>query len=251
MKLRTDEEGVFFDFDRFHQQAVRRSAGDDEAGLAQALAVGVVEFVAVAVALADFGAAVGAAAEGPVGQVARPGAEPHGGAELFLFHQAFLLGHDVDDRLRRLGVDFRGVGALHSGDVPREFYHRELHPVTQPEERLAMFAAPADSRDLALDAARTETARHDDAVVFRQFAHGFGVFFVLFGVQPLDDGLAAGRPDGMLDRLDDRDVGIGQRETAGGEIFAHDADTDLALGAVDAAYESAPVFQVFAPRLES
>ena len=46
-------------FDDFHQLAIRRGPGDDQSRLLQACAVGVVEFVAVAVAFTDFSFSIG------------------------------------------------------------------------------------------------------------------------------------------------------------------------------------------------
>src|SRR5262245_12029451 len=53
VKLGADEKRVLLQFDHFDQLAVGGGAAEDEARLLERLAVGVVEFVAVAVAFVD------------------------------------------------------------------------------------------------------------------------------------------------------------------------------------------------------
>ena len=55
VELHADEEALAPNLDGLHQPPVGGEAGEHEAGVGQRVAVGVVELVAVAVALADFG----------------------------------------------------------------------------------------------------------------------------------------------------------------------------------------------------
>ncbi len=97
-----------------------------------------------------------------------PGDEPH--VRRAEAHRAahvldvLLLGQQVDDRVRRLGVELGGVGAGHAADVARELGHGALHAQADAEERDLVLAAVLDGLDLALDAALAEAAGHDDAV---------------------------------------------------------------------------------------
>ena len=58
MKLDAHIEGAAGELHRFHQAVIRRSAGKDHAMLAENIAVAVVEFIAMAVALLYLGAAI-------------------------------------------------------------------------------------------------------------------------------------------------------------------------------------------------
>src|ERR1044071_6099990 len=64
MKLAGDEERVVGNFNHLHQFAVGRSAAEDEVGLLELVAVGVIEFVAVAVPFVDDEGAVEFGGEG-------------------------------------------------------------------------------------------------------------------------------------------------------------------------------------------
>ena len=61
MELAAEKPGVFGRLDDFDVISVGRAAGDAEAGVRQSFFVVAIKFVAVAVALADFGFAVGLA----------------------------------------------------------------------------------------------------------------------------------------------------------------------------------------------
>src|SRR5258708_36071413 len=93
MELASEEPGVVGGFDYFYIIFIGGAAGDLEAGAGQNFFVIAIEFVAVAVALADFEFAVGAMGEGAGLEVAGPGAEAHGGAH---FGHAEELAHVVD-----------------------------------------------------------------------------------------------------------------------------------------------------------
>ncbi len=73
-------QGWFGRFDDFHVLAVGSAAGDAEAGVGQSFFVFAIEFVAMAVALADFGFAIGFEGEGAGLELAGPRAEAHGAA---------------------------------------------------------------------------------------------------------------------------------------------------------------------------
>src|SRR5450759_5249327 len=66
MELAGDKERMVRQFDDFHEFAVGRETAENEARLLEAFAVGVVEFVAVPVALDDDECAVSCCAFGPI-----------------------------------------------------------------------------------------------------------------------------------------------------------------------------------------
>ena len=77
MELAGDEKRMVLQLDDFDQFAVRRKAAENKAGLLEFFAVGVVEFVAVAVAFVDDKRAVKLARLRADDQLARLRAEPH------------------------------------------------------------------------------------------------------------------------------------------------------------------------------
>src|SRR5689334_6813951 len=82
MKLAGNEEGVVLQLDDLDELAVGRQAAEDEAGLLEALLVGVIEFVTVPVAFVDHECAVEMRRHGIHGELAGLGAEAHGAALL-------------------------------------------------------------------------------------------------------------------------------------------------------------------------
>ena len=99
--------------------------------------------------------------EGAFLQNARIRAEAHGAA--FLRYAALLL-HEVDDGMRGLFVELRGVGVCPADYVAGVLDYRALHSEADAEEGDPVFARVFDRRDLALDAARAEPTRYQDAV---------------------------------------------------------------------------------------
>ena len=82
MILDTNEPGMVGVFHGFGQKTVRRHAGKAQPGFFQALAVGGVHFIAVAMALADMSVAVDFGDVAALGQRCILGAKPHGAAQV-------------------------------------------------------------------------------------------------------------------------------------------------------------------------
>src|ERR1022692_1255076 len=80
MELAPQHPGVLGDLADFHVGLVGRLAGDAQSARGEALLVFPIEFVAMAVPLADIARAVGFLRHAALGQVARPSAQPHGAA---------------------------------------------------------------------------------------------------------------------------------------------------------------------------
>ncbi len=104
------------------------------------------------------------------------GSQAHGPA---LGIDGFLLGHQMDDRMRRLQVKLARVGARQAANMPGKLDHGHLHAETDPEKRNAVLARIANRRDLALAAAIAKTAGNENSIGI--FEQGFAFFlFDLF-----------------------------------------------------------------------
>src|SRR5215208_4309122 len=121
--------------------------GDDEPLVDKLPAVGVVDLVAMAVALGDDGlVVVDLARPRPRRELDRLRAEPHRPAEVL---DLLLLREQVDHRVRRLGIHLRRVRALEPADVARELRYGDVHPEADAEVRDPLLARDAASEDLA------------------------------------------------------------------------------------------------------
>src|SRR5712691_10433412 len=80
VELAGDKERMIFQLDYFDQLSIRGKPAEDEPGLFKALAVGVVELVAMAVALVDEEGTIEMIGQGAHDQLTRLGAQSHGAA---------------------------------------------------------------------------------------------------------------------------------------------------------------------------
>src|ERR1043166_2467934 len=106
MKLAGDEEGMPGQFDDFDQSAVRGETAEYVSCFLEALAIGIVEFVTMAMALAHDKGAVEPSRFGSHDQLAGLRSEPHRAA--FPGHARLLVQHG-DYRVWCSGVEFRRV----------------------------------------------------------------------------------------------------------------------------------------------
>src|SRR5450432_4211834 len=104
MELARNEERMIRQFDDFHKLAVRRKTAENEPGLLEFFAIGVVEFVAVTVTFIDDERTVKQSGPGADRRLAGLCAEPHGTA--FLGHTLLVIEHG-DDRMRGVQVKLR------------------------------------------------------------------------------------------------------------------------------------------------
>ena len=103
MELARDEERMFCQFDDLDEFAVGRKAAEAEAGFFKFLAVGIIEFVAMAMAFVDDESAIETGGFGADDKLAGLSAQAHGAA---FFSDAGLLVEHRDDRVRRVGIEF-------------------------------------------------------------------------------------------------------------------------------------------------
>ena len=116
MRLRAQEERVRRQFDHFDKVRRHVAAREDHAVTFEDLRILVVEFEPVAVSLADVEDTVGLGRKRSRYQSARIGAEPHRPAHHL---EVSLILHEVDDRMRRLGLDFARVSEFQAAQLWR------------------------------------------------------------------------------------------------------------------------------------
>ena len=96
----------------------------------------------------------------------------------------------------------------------------QCSPRQRPRNGTLVLAGVAGGRDLALDAADAEAAGDHDAVEVAQPAFGEQAFGVV-GRDPVDLDLRAARVAAVLQRLDHREVRVGQVDVLADEADAH------------------------------
>ena len=204
-----------------HDVVVRGTAAEHDARLLQRVAVIIVHFKAVAVALIDEMLAVDLLRHGAGQDLAGISAQAHGAAQLLHF---LLLRHQVNDMVGALGIQLRGVGVRKTQHIAAVFHHCHLHAEADAEKRHLVLPAVADGLDLALNASLAEAARH-------QYRVGGAEGFLhvlrgqLFRVDPVDVHLHLIADAAVAERLRNAEVGIPQVD-----VFAHHGNADRFLG---------------------
>jgi hypothetical protein len=125
------------------------------------------------------------------------GAQAHRRAEV---RDVFLLGQQVDDRMRCRRIELAGVRAGEAADVPGELDDGGLQPEADAEERHASLAREPHSVDLALDAADTEAAGDQDRVHAGE-RRGRRVAAEIVGRDPVDPDVGAVDEAAVAERL--------------------------------------------------
>ena len=156
----------------FHQRVVRRRAAEGHALLAQNFLKGIVELIAMAMPFVHHILFVGFVGLGAGQYLAGIGTQTHGAplitAGVAFFHifgaEVEPFGHQVNNLVVGQGIELLGIGVVQTGHMAGKFNDSALHAQTDTEEGHVFFAGVADSRDLALHAAVTEAAGHQNAV---------------------------------------------------------------------------------------
>src|SRR5580704_4630010 len=190
----------------------------------------------MAVALADFGFAVGFVGQGAGFEFAGPGAEAHRAAH-FVYAQEFA--QFIDDAMRCLRIEFSAVGLLEAGGVACVFDCGALHAEADAEKGNFVIAGVLDGVDHALDAALAEAAGNENAVVaLEPLFRGFERIDFL-GFDPVDDGFVMIREAAVQQGFAQTFVGVFELD-----IFADDADVHFAFGMVQAPQHVEPRLHV-------
>ena len=162
--------------------------------------------------------------------------QPHGAAHI---HNAALVGHQVNDRVRRARVELGGIGAFVAQHMAGELHHHQLHPQTKAKIGHFVLAGIAGRENFALDAAVAKAAGHEDAV---GLPHGFPapLFFQVSRVHPGDFHIQPQRQPGMVEGFPHAEVGIMEFH-----IFAHEGNVHGGLvGAAGFGHQVLPGFPV-------
>ena len=235
MELDTHIEGAVRELHGFHNVVIGGGAADDESRVLKGLPEVVVEFIAVAVALVDVAGAVGVEHPGAGSDPAGVRPQTQGAA---LGHAVALVRQEVNDLVGALVVEFAGVGVLHSGHAPGKGDDTDLHSQTDAEVGHLLFPAVVGGGDHAVDAPAAEAAGHDDAgAALQNLGHilpGNGL-----GIDPADVHIGAQLIARVAQGLGNGQVGVVELH-----IFAHQADGDGAVPAVDPVEHGVPVRQI-------
>src|SRR3546814_916003 len=243
VELDPDKPRMVGTLNDFRQHAVGRHARKDEAALLQAFAIGAVDFIAVAMPLADVVGTIDARDMAVRREFRFIGAKAHRAAQIGVgaaLLQTFVA-HPLGDHADNGFIGRTELGARRVSDtaVPRPLDARHLHAEADAEEGHPAFAREAHARNLALGPALTEAAGDENAVHRLEIGGEILVALEHFGVEPADIDLDPVRHAAVDQRLVQRFIGIGQRH-----IFADDANRDLALGMLLAVHDVVPARQV-------
>src|SRR6266566_5218726 len=159
VELRCDEPRMVLELDDLDEATVRALAAKQHACRLERLAVAVVYFEAVAVALVDDLGAVHRGRLRARGQSGRIQAETHRPA---LVLELALIRHEVDDGVLGEHVELCRVGVLRAGHLAGELDDGALETEAQAEIRDLVVAGEMGGEDLAFDAAMTEATRYED-----------------------------------------------------------------------------------------
>src|SRR5208283_4075626 len=241
--LHADEPGMIGNLNRLGEGAVRRGSGEDHALLFQPRAIGVVDLVAMAMALRNIEPAVNLSDARSFPQPRRIGAEPHRAAHVaaraplleLIAAQPFR--EQADDRLGAR-PEFRRVRAFDAGERARRLDHGHLHAEANAE--VGHLALPREARrlDLALGPALSEAAGNENAVNVLELRGRVGAFENL-RLDPVEIDLDAIGEAAVRQGLDEALISV-----LHSGVFADDGDPDLALGIVDALRHRVPAAHV-------
>src|SRR5436189_3753680 len=141
--------------------AIRSAAGKLQACSGQDCLIFAVKFIAVAMALADFGLAIDARGKAVGFELAGPRAQAHGATQ---FVNAAQLAQLIDNAVRRAGVKFTGIRFFQPTDVASRFNAGGLHSQADPEIRDLLLTGIADGVQHTVNTAFAKAAGHQNAV---------------------------------------------------------------------------------------
>ena len=159
---------------------------------------------------------------------------------------ALLLGQQVDDGIRRLGIHLRRVRAVEPDDVPRELGDRDVHAEADAEVRDLALARDAAGEDLPLPAARAEAAGDEHAVDRARAARRVSSYDMFSASTQRTRTRAAVVQPGVLQRLVHGEVGVLQLH-----VLADERDLDELAARVDALRQLGPLAEVDVGGLEA
>src|SRR5687768_1081695 len=218
------------------QRAVGREATQLEPIRHELIAIGVRDFITMAVALADLGNSIHFSSVRTALQPARICAEAHGAAHV---GHVLLLLHQIDDRISTLRRELAGVRIRKLQHIARELDDGDLHAEADSEKRQSRLACGTDGFHHPVYAANAEATRHEQRVVSGQYlARALRVGEQVTGEPGYVHANVVGDA-AMNERFTDALVGIDQLG-----VLADDGDSHAVAGAAHARDHGAPVSQV-------
>jgi hypothetical protein len=146
--------------------------------------------------------------------------------------------HEDDDRVRRLGCEFGGMGVVQATHVPSPFDDGDLEPEADTEEGHLFLSSPLDGGDHTLGPSMSEPTGDDDplgatdgspGVVVLDRVRGLCLGLEVGRVDPLEVELFAAAHRGVFERLDDGHVRVLE-----GDVLADEDDGDGLVAAFGA-----------------
>src|SRR3954468_5161394 len=160
MELTANVPWVGLQLDHLDERAVWRQTAQVESVLDELVAILVVHFITVPMALAHLRDSVNRRRLGARAELARVRAEAHGAAHvgdvLLIFHQRY-------DGIPALRSELAGVAVSEAHDVARKLDDGRLHTQADPEERQSGFARVADGFQHSFDSPHAEAAGNEYA----------------------------------------------------------------------------------------
>ena len=232
MELHGDEPGMVAKLDDLGELLVRIDAGDHEAGRLEVTLIVRVEFVAMAMPLADKRFAVAGCRARAFFEGTRLGSQPHRAP--FVRHAPLLFEH-ADHGMRRPRFKFGAVGPGQLQHAAGELDHGALHAQADAEVGNFAVSRKATSLHFPLDAPHAEAAGDQNAVDARQERVGV-LRLEFFGLNPLHDHAGRMGEAGMIEGFVDRFVRIAMVD-----VFADNGDRHFLLRMPDPVHQALPV----------
>ena len=160
--------------------------------------------------------------------------EAHGAA---LFGDVALTFHEVDDWMRRLGIEFKRVRTGESEGVSGVLDRHDLQTEAKAEARNVMFSRHRRSRDLAFHTTLAKAAGNDDAV---ERTNSFSEETLdFFGLDPVDLDVGEVVDSSVVQRFNDGEVRIDKAY-----VLADEAYPNLLFGGENPVDEGFPLSEI-------
>lgn len=243
--LHTDEPWVVLQLDDLHTLALIILSNKVQSTLGQTINVLWVNLVSVTVTLVDLlSLSVKRAELRPLGsrlELCRAEAETHGSSHGGLVN----LWHEHDDWVLSLLVQLCRGSSLHGADVASELDNSDLHTEADTQVWSLVLTCVLRSLDHTLSTTVSETTWNQNSVgsadlgpclVELSWAGGLRLVLEVGGIDPEEVELTLAAHGGMLERLDDGEVGVVE-----GDVLSNQGDGDLLEVVADAGGELVPL----------
>src|SRR6266851_2460610 len=251
MELHADKPRMIGEFDNFRQHSVRRHARKRQPRRLPTWPIADVDFIAMAMPLADSGSAVDLRNPAVRREYGFVGDKPHRPAEIprrlppFNGIAAHPLGHQPDHRMLAR-PKLRRASAGQPCQIARRFDHRHVHAKADAEIGHMALAGETRGFDHSRGAALAESAGNENTVNIVEMPNRLGFGLEHLRIDPVEiDRDIVGNP-AMAHRLGQRFVAVRQMC-----VLADDCDLDLPLGLVNAVDDRLPAIEIGLGRVKA